>query len=139
MSWVMDCSIAGALGLPDELSLRAERFLEVMLADAEVWVPPLWWYEMSNLLVVAMRRRRLTQATMKHLAELYSSLPVLTDASPSPEISGTIQTLAIQHGISAYDAAYLELAQRLGTGLATLDRDLERAAKSSGVPLFEVD
>ena len=139
MSWVMDCSIAGALGLPDELSHRAEKFLEVILTDAEVWVPPLWWYEISNLLVAAMRRRRLTQAAMTHLAELYSSLPVRTDAPPSPAISSAMQKLAIQHGLSAYDAAYLELAHRLGTGLATLDRDLERAARSSGVPLFEVD
>jgi hypothetical protein len=73
----MDCSIAGALGLPDKLSHRAEKFLEIMLRDGEVWVPPLWWYEMSNLLVVAMRRKRLTQAAMNRLAELYSSLPVL--------------------------------------------------------------
>jgi predicted nucleic acid-binding protein len=139
MPWVMDCSIAGALGLPDELSPRAEKFLEVMLADTEVWVPPLWWYEMSNLLVAAVRRRRLTQAAMAHLAELYASLPLRTDAAPSAAISGAIQRLAIQQGLSAYDAAYLELAHRLGTGLATIDRDLERAAKSSGVPLFEVD
>ena len=138
MSWIMDGSMAGALGLPDELSHRAERFLEVMLAGAEVWVPPLWRCEMSNLLVAAVRRRRLTPATMKHLAGLYASLPVLADAPPSPAISGAIQRLAIQHGLSACDAAYLELAHRLVAGLATLDRDLERAAKSSGVPLFEV-
>ncbi len=139
MPWVMDCSIAGALGLPDELSCRAEKFLEVMLADTNIWVPPLWWYEMSNILVAAMRRRRLTAATMARLAELYSSLPVHTDSPPSHAICTAIQKLAILYRLSAYDAAYLELAHRLGTGLATLDRDLERAARSSGVPVFDAD
>jgi len=139
MAWVMDCSMAGALGLPDERSDLAEEFLRIILAEAEVWVPPLWWYEMSNLLVTAMRRKQLTQATAEHLHELYASLPLVTDAPPTPVISGAIRRIAIQHRLSAYDAAYMELALRLGIGLATLDRDLKRVAKSSGVPLFGMD
>ena len=139
MSWVMDCSIAGALGLPDERSHRAEAFLTVFAEGEEVWVPPLWWYEMSNLLVSAMRRRRLTEAGAARLGDLYSSLPILTEAPPSPAVAMAVRRLAIEHRLSAYDAAYLELAQRLGAGLATRDRDLARAAAASGVPLFDWD
>jgi predicted nucleic acid-binding protein len=139
MVWVMDGSIAAALGLPDEFSPRAEKFLKTVLAQGEVWVPPLWWYEISNVIVVAKRRKRLTYAKAMQLAELYSSLPVRTDAAPSAPIAGSIQQLALQRGLSAYDAAYLELAHRLGAGLASLDEDLERAARESGVPLFAAD
>ncbi len=139
MKWVMDCSMAAALGLPDELSSRAEKFLEVVLADGEVWVPPLWWYEIGNVLIVAKRRRRLTQARISHLAGLYAALPLRTDPAPSPTIAGAIQQLALHHDLSAYDAAYLELALRLGAGLASLDEDLVRAARACGVPLFTAD
>ncbi len=136
MNWVMDCSIAAALGLPDELSSKAERFLEALMAEGEAWVPPLWWYEISNVLVTAKQRKRLTQARVLNLADLYASLPIRTDAAPSSSVAGAIVQLAIDCEISSYDAAYLELACRLGAGLATLDEDLERAARKSGVALF---
>ena len=137
MPWVMDCSIAGALALPDEHSHRAEKFLELAMNEGEVWVPPLWWYEISNLFVAAMRRKRLTEAVKAQLAELYSALPIHTDAVPTAAILSAIQQLASKYGLSAYDAAYLELAQRTGSGLATLDQDLARAARLSGVSVFD--
>jgi len=137
MPWVMDCSIAGALALPDEHSHRAERFLEIVLDEGEVRVPPLWWYEISNLFVAAMRRKRLTEAGTARLTELYSALPISTDALPTAAVLAAIQRLAASYGLSAYDAAYLELAERTGSGLATLDQGLVRAAKLSGVVVFE--
>ena len=45
-------------------------------------------------------------------------------------------TLARRHSLTFYDAAYLELAKREGLPLATLDRDLEKAAIAEGVALF---
>lgn len=129
--------MAGALALPDEHSNRAERFLALALSEGEIWVPPLFWYEISNLCVAAMGRKRLTEASRIQFAELYSSLPLCTDGIPTSAIISDIQQLATAYKLSAYDAAYLELAQRLGSGLATLDEDLARAARQSGLQLFD--
>jgi predicted nucleic acid-binding protein len=82
------------------------------------------------------RRRRLTEASAAHLADLYRPLPLLTDAPPLPAIASSIRRIAIAHSLSAYDATYLELAQRLGSRLATLDQDPARTAAKSGAPLF---
>ncbi|MEI9478624.1 MAG: type II toxin-antitoxin system VapC family toxin [Deltaproteobacteria bacterium] len=62
MDWVLDASIALAWALPDEASDQADRFLSRVTAKDVLWVPSLWWYEVANALVVAERRKRLTEA-----------------------------------------------------------------------------
>ncbi|MBI4481576.1 MAG: type II toxin-antitoxin system VapC family toxin [Acidobacteria bacterium] len=136
MDWVLDCSLALAWGLPDETSKRADRFLVQVSRKSTFWVPALWWYEISNALTVAQRRQRLTEADSMRLVELYRLLPIETDAYLSPDILWRFHTLAEEHALPAYDAAYLELAQRKGLGLATLDRRLMRAARRAGVKLI---
>ena len=133
MNWVLDCSLALAWGLPDESSKRAERFLAELPKESILSVPALWWYEISNALTVAQRRRRLTESDNTRLVELYGSLPIHTDTHLGPEAVWRLQALAHEHTLSAYDAAYLELAQRKGLGLATLDRSLAAAARKAGV------
>lgn len=71
----------------------------------------------------------------RFLAHL-SSLPITTDAQPAEERSVRILALARAHGLSSYDATYLELAQRLGAALASFDRQLNQAACAIGVALF---
>jgi predicted nucleic acid-binding protein len=44
--------------------------------------------------------------------------------------------LAAMHRLTIYDAAYLELAQRLNLPLATLDRELRAAAGALGIALL---
>lgn len=44
--------------------------------------------------------------------------------------------LARRYKLSAYDASYLELALRSGLSLATLDEELQKAAKKAGVKRF---
>ncbi len=63
-------------------------------------------------------------------------LPVQTDAYVNSEAVRRFHTLAQEYGVSAYDAAYLELAQRRGVGLATLDRRLLTAAQKTGVKVI---
>jgi predicted nucleic acid-binding protein len=133
MNWVLDCSLALAWALPDETSKRAERFLADVGRDTLLWVPALWWYELANALTMAHRRRRLTESEAMRLIELYSSLPIQTDAHLNPDAVWRLQSLAKEHSLSAYDAAYLELAQRKGIGLATLDKHLTTAARKAGV------
>ncbi len=133
MDWVIDSSIALAWALPDETSKEAERFLSRISMRSILWVPALWWYEMANALLMAQRRKRLTEAERIRLMELYRKLPIRTDMMLDSDIMWRFQTLGIEYHLSAYDAAYLELAQRRGLGLATVDRPLGLAAQRAGI------
>lgn len=133
MGWVLDSSMALAWVFPDKKSGEAERLLSRRAAPEELWVPALWWYEIANALVSARRRRRITQAEAARAAELFGELPLKTDAVSEPSGLNRLGGLASEHGLSAYDCAYLELAQRKGFVLATLDGRLAAAAVKSGV------
>ncbi|MEK7858860.1 MAG: type II toxin-antitoxin system VapC family toxin [Elusimicrobiota bacterium] len=137
-AWVLDSSMALAWALPDEKSAEAERFMAQAAQDsrAALWVPALWWYEIANALTSARRRKRLSEADAARLIELYGQLPLQTDASLGGEAMWRHQALAVEHGLSAYDAAYLELAQRTGAGLASLDERLSAAARQAGLTSF---
>jgi predicted nucleic acid-binding protein len=133
MDWVIDSSIALAWALPDKTSKEAERFLSRISMRSILWVPALWWYEMANALLMAHRRKRLTEAERIRLTELYRKLPIRTDMMLDSDIMWRFQTLGIEYHLSVYDAAYLELAQRRGLGLATVDRPLRLAAQRAGI------
>ena len=135
MEWVLDSSFALALRLPDESSLQAQRFLEHLSVEETLWVPALWWYEISNALVIAQRRHRLTEADRFSLLDLCGELPLHTDTHLTSETVGRLQGLAHEHGLSAYDAAYLELAIRKSASLATLGQKLATAARHVGITL----
>jgi predicted nucleic acid-binding protein len=132
MDWVVDSSIALAWGLPDETSKEADRFLSRISLRSVLWVPALWWYETANALLMAQRRKRLGEAERIRLMELYQRLPIRTDVALDSDIVWRLHTLAIEYNLSVYDAAYLELAQRRGLGLATVDRSLRHAAQKAG-------
>jgi len=133
MHWVIDSSMALAWALPDETSKEAERFLGRISTRDILWVPALWWYEMANALLMAQRRKRLTETERIRLIELYRTLPIRTDVMLDSDIMRRFQRLGIDYDLSAYDAAYLELAQRRGLGLATVDRSLRSAAQRAGI------
>ena len=133
MDWVIDASMALAWALPDETSKEAERFLGGISVKTILWVPALWWYEMANALLVARRRKRLTESDGLRLMELYRTLPIRTDRMLDSDTMLRFQTLGMEYHLSAYDAAYLELAQRRGLGLATVDRPLRSAARNAGI------
>jgi prevent-host-death family protein len=52
-------------------------------------------------------------------------------------VAKEVSALSRREGLTAYDAAYLELAMREGLPLATLDRQLREAAARLGVPEFQ--
>jgi len=120
---------------------REERTPAVMAIRARVLaegalVPSLWWLEMANILLVAERRGRLTRADrLASLVDLGNE-PIFTDPETSARAWGDTLSLAETHGLTVYDATYLELALRGGLPLASLDRDLCAAASARGVPLL---
>lgn len=132
MSLVIDSSIAVAWLLPDEQATEADRAIaEVMSGGADV--PAHFFAEVANLLAVSERHRRISSALML-LADL-SVLDFRRDGAGSFEPVAQAVVLASRHGLTVYDAMYLELARRLGAPLATLDNPLRRAAVEAGVRL----
>ena len=133
MDWVLDSSLALAWALPDETSQQADRFLARVSRESVLWVPALWWYEIANALTMARRRRRVAEGDALRLGELYGTLPIETDVQLDRDAVWRLRTLAEEYALSAYDAAYVELAQRRRLGLATLDRRLIAAARKAGI------
>ena len=104
----------------------------VRLEDDEALVPHLWHLELRNGLLVAVRRGRfIADGPAERLNALYD-LPIRTDMEPDMDIAFA---LAEKHGLSFYDAIYLELAKRHAAPLATLDKALARAAADEGLHL----
>ena len=99
-------------------------------------MPALWWYEVANALATAARRHRITAAQSTLLAGLLGELPLRTDALIGRETFARQASLAAELELSAYDAAYLELAERRGFALATLDRRLAAVARERGVEVW---
>lgn len=127
---VVDASVSAAWFLPDE----ATPFTEAMLsatAQADVWVPALWWLEIGNLLINAQRRQRISAAKRIELLAAAQALRLRVDREPVA--LATIDVLADRHRLSAYDAGYLELALRRQLPLATLDAALLAAMPLAGV------
>jgi predicted nucleic acid-binding protein len=136
MSWTLDASVALAWVLPDERSPLADAFLVGLPADSQLWIPALWWYEVANALRTAQAQKRLGESDVPRAIELYRQLPLRVDTLLGHEAMLRWHMLAAAHDLSVYDAAYLELAQRKGLGLASLDQRLNRTAKKLGVRLW---
>lgn len=131
-SWVVDCSMVMAWCLPDESSAEADRFFASLTAGSTLMVPSLFWHEVADTLVMAVRQKRLSAGQASRLEQLLADLPVSTVPS-GPGRLATHVALASQSGLSAHDATYLDLAQRMPAGLATLDLQLLKTARELGV------
>ena len=110
----------------------ADRVLK-KLAMREAVVPAIWPLEVANVLLVGERRKRLTKADSSRFLELLQGLPITIDVQAASRAFGDIMSVARSLTISAYDAAYVELAMREGLHLATLDENLRNAASKIGV------
>lgn len=137
MDLVLDASIAAAWVLDDEQSDLADQVID-SLAFKTATAPHLWALELANILMVSERRKRIDATRRKLMAEAVRDLGVIEQPHTQDAIFGQVMDLAAKHGLSAYDASYLELAIRLGLPLATLDEPLRKAARAEGVPLVEL-
>ena len=131
---VIDASITLSWLLPDEASTAAMAVRDHDLLSAEaVWVPAHWRLEVCNSLWMAERRKRLDATGVTQAADLILKLPVTTDPDTNDRAGRETLALARQHGLSVYDAAYLELALRRGAALASLDAQPRLVANKLGV------
>ena len=133
--FVLDTSVAVSWFFENDAGEYTAGVLE-SLTEWEAIVPSVWPLEVANVLLVAERRKRCSEAEAARFIELLERLPIATDGDTARRaLHGTYQ-LAREFALTAYDAAYLELAMRLGAPLATLDRQLADAAVKAGVPIF---
>jgi predicted nucleic acid-binding protein len=138
MQFVLDCSVAISWCLVDENNDYANGIL-AMMPDSEAFVPGIWSLEIANVLLVAERRNRMTSEQSEEAIALLQSLLIQVDTvTYANALSATLE-LGRQEGLAAYDAAYLELALRLGLPLATIDNRLAQAATRCGVDLVILD
>ncbi|HSR09234.1 MAG TPA: type II toxin-antitoxin system VapC family toxin [Bryobacteraceae bacterium] len=131
----MDASVALAWGFPDEGNEYADAAL-LKLERETMLVPALFALEVANALVMGERRKRLRQAEIRRFVDLLEGLSMVQDVQPRSVIMSAVLAIAREHGLSAYDAAYLELAIRAGAPLATLDKALRAAARKAGVTVY---
>lgn len=117
----------------DEATDTTEAVLDSLRED-QAAAPASWPLEVANVLLVAERRGRLTEAQASRFMELLAQLPIEIDDSPT-NLAGVVAA-GRQHTLSSYDASYLVLAERLGASLATLDQRLAVAANNAGVHLL---
>ena len=135
-NFVLDGSVTMVWGFEDEADEYAEAILERM-PDLQAHVPSLWPLEVANALRVGERRRRITSAETARFIAILGAFPIAVDDQTVAHAWADTMHLARAHNLSSYDAAYLELAIRLGLPLAALDGKLKTAAGATGVPLFE--
>ncbi len=130
--FVLDASVALSWCFQDEADAEGDDLLR-RLASARANVPGIWPLEITNVLLAAERRRRLTAAESARFLTLLEALPIDVDAHTAARAPREILLLARAHGLSSYDGAYLELAARTGLPLATRDRRLSLAAEALGL------
>jgi len=136
MAFVLDASVALAWFLAGEATRHTEAVLE-RLHGSEAAVPVVWPLEVANAFLMAERRQRITPSQTADAVGNLTALPIRVDDGALGEAWGTVLRLARDHGLTAYDASYLELAMRLGLPLATQDARLGAAAGRVGVHLVE--
>ena len=134
-TFVLDDSLVLAWCLRDECHPLADHAMR-RVAETGAVVPGIWWYELRNALLVNERRGRLTKGETGEVLAAVARLPVAMDGDHDEQ---AILDLARHHGLSVYDAAYLEVARRRQLPLASLDRRLRAAAAVGGVELLNED
>ncbi len=132
--FVVDNSVVMSWCFADEGGDYGDRILG-RLETAEALVPSVWPLEVGNVLLVAERRNRLTEAGTVRFFALLNGLPIMVEQETPDRMLREIVALAREHNLSTYDASYLDLAMRSGLPIATLDTGLIKAAQKSKVDI----
>jgi predicted nucleic acid-binding protein len=133
MPFVVDASVVICWAMQDESHPVADLALQRLRGDGSALVPGIWWYEVRNILLLNERRGRIAEAdSMQFLSQLRGF-----DIRIDHLLAGAdVLHFARSCRLSVYDAAYLALAARELLPIATLDKGLQSAAISAGIPLL---
>jgi predicted nucleic acid-binding protein len=134
-AFVLDSSVALAWFMPGEQTAAVEKILAHTEARGAI-VPGIWRLEIGNILLIAFRRKRITLAQRNEALKTLAGFSITDDEETLAYAWTDTLMLAEMHSLTLYDATYLELALRRELPLATLDKDLQRAAKKLKVELL---
>lgn len=134
LQFVLDCSITMAWLFEDETNATTEATLE-LLKISTANVPSVWSLEVANVLVHAVRHKRISNVQAANFIDALTKLPINIDELTSTRAMHSIYALANSEKLTIYDAAYLDLAIRKQIPIATLDKELLKAAKRLKIPL----
>ena len=135
--FVVDASMTLSWCFADEANQYSRAVLTALDTTYAI-VPALWPFEIANGLAVAERRKRITQAGIAAFLETLQRLPIQVERREALWVWQAVLGLAREHRLTAYDAAYLDLAKRENLNLATMDHDLQDAGRTLGIALVEV-
>ncbi len=127
--FVLDCSVGVSWFFEDEQTAETQALLERVGVEGAV-VPALWMIEVANAVVIGERRKRIRPGIGDAILAQIRTLDIEIDAGVTYENIGGVMALCREHGLTAYDGVYLELARRRALPIATLDKALKRAAKA---------
>jgi len=134
-SFVVDNSVVMSWCFKDETNQYADAILDC-LSEATAFVPSIWPLEVVNLLLVAERRKRLSEADSVRFITLLSQLPIIVEHERPERMMKDLLALARSNNLSSYDASYLDLSMRKGIPIATLDPRLITASKKTNIPIL---
>jgi predicted nucleic acid-binding protein len=133
--FVIDASVVLNWCFPDENAPLAQTVALMFKQGDSAMAPAFWPHEVLNALLVGEKRKRISRSLLETFLADLGTLPVELQHFPSEIVFGRVQEISRGHGLTAYDAAYLHLAEMSGLALATLDDDLATACRKSGVAL----
>ncbi len=133
--FVVDASVVLTWCFPDENAALAQHVADRFKRGDTALVPSFWPHEVLNALLAGEKRKRISSVLTESFLHDLAVLPIALEQSPARIAFGRIQSLSRKHGLTAYDAAYLDLALDRGVPLATLDGDLIHACEKAGVGL----
>ena len=131
-AFVLDCSATLPWVFASEATPATDALLDALTGGGKAWVPALWHLELGNVLLGAQRRGRIDQAGIEGFLSALGAYDIEVDGQTSSLAWSKTLALAASHGLTVYDAAYLELALRRRLPLATLDKTLLAALKKAG-------
>jgi predicted nucleic acid-binding protein len=133
--FVVDASVAMAWCFKDEITPATQKLLKD-LSSKPALVPAWWYIEIASVLALAERKCRISTTQIIDFVAVLDSARIEVDNESPRRAFSHLLPLCRDHGLTSYDAMYLDLAQRRKLPLATLDAPLRKAAKKLGVKLL---
>lgn len=137
LPFVLDNSVVMRWCFDDVINDYAEAVLQLMSNNGKVIVPVLWRYEVTAVLSKAQRMGSISADKVSGFLDDLNAFSITTDYEGIERIMNDVRLVAVNYGLTGYDAAYLELAIRKKLPIATLDEELQKATRMAGVELLQ--
>ncbi len=138
--FVLDASVTIRWALNDGSvtdCIYADQVLDSLVSEM-AWVPALWYTEIIHVLRCAEEAGKFGESVLAGFFYRLSQLPIQLDSAPLSAIQLAVAAISREFKLSGYDAQYLELATRRHLPIATLDKDLRKAAQKAGVAIYQL-